>query len=453
MSEITVNGGRKLFGGVKIKGAKNAILPILAASVLIRGEVKLKNCPRISDIKNMLGVLRDLGAKASFRGNTIKINASKISKYEIKGENAKKIRGSIFLLGALLGRFGKATTFASGGCAIGARPIDLHLRGLEALGFKSEDINGATYIYRDEAIAQNSLEPATGFDPKNTRNAATAQKKALNAMREIKTREVFLDFASVGATENLILASVLGEETTRIVGAAREPEIVCLSGFLNAAGAKIAGAGTDEIIIDGVRELSPVVFEPIPDRIVCATYLLAVCATGGSITIKNTLYEHNENLIAKLRSVGAKIQTRGNSIKINVAELKKTPLSVHTAPWVGFPTDIQSQLGAMCAVRGIPLTITENLFENRFSYASELKKLGFNIEINGKTAKFEPTPRENLTNTQLALTAEDLRGGAALIIAALALPQKTTVKNYELVARGYEDIVADLKKLGADIYL
>ena len=439
MSKIQIIGGTPLHGKIRISGAKNSLLPILTACLMVRGTIRLHDVPKLSDLTQMLHILAKLGCVINRQNQTIKIDVNELQNHIIDKEAAPKIRGSIFVMGAMLSRLGKVELPLPGGCAIGSRPIDLHLTLLRQIGVKCH--------YRQNTIIAS-------YTPRRHR----------------KPIILALDFPSVGATENIILATALGitGNVYYIHGAAKEPEIVDLCNFLNNCGAQINGAGTDTIIIHSVPSLHGTTYTPIPDRINTGSYLIAAAVTGGDVTLTNVIPTHHINLINKLKNIGAQITTTSDSI--NIIMNRRTPYSfnIHTAPYPGFPTDLQSQFCVLTTITKGCSTITENLFENRFRYVSELNKLGAQITIernqarikgvNKLTATLTPTlcpSSYQIPNPQICngtnLTAHDLRGGVALVIAALAAQGTTTIEQADYIYRGHEDIVKDLRQLGANI--
>ena len=446
-TKLIIDGGAPLNGTIAIDSSKNALLPIIAATILTRGLTVLKNVPKISDIENLLHILVSLGIRVKWQDGDLYIDTSEIadSRLQTAGEVsptvAGKIRGSIFVLGAILGRFKTATVPYPGGCAIGSRPIDLHLQGLRDLGVRVVERNGLIVCKKPN--------------------------------RSLLSATCYLDFPSVGATENLILTSVLGKTRTRIYNAAREPEVVDLCNFLNACGAMICGHGTSTITITGVAALHGTTYTAIPDRINTASYLIAAATCGGEVTLTNTVAEHNANLINKLVKAGSNIKIDGDKITITHHTLglpryarndrrtpslravaKQSQISIHTSPYPGFPTDIQSQLAVFLATRRGTSTITENLFENRFKYVPELQKLGSKICVKDKSVIITGVKKLNASSDErlpLALTASDLRGGVALVIAALAAKGTSIIHNAEYIYRGHAAIERDLVALGANI--
>ena len=439
MSQIQIIGGNRLHGNLRLSGAKNSLLPIMTACLMVHGTVYLHDVPKLTDLNQMLHILTDLGCSVNLQGDTVKIDTNEIITHIINCQAAHKIRGSIFVMGALLSRLGKIELPFPGGCAIGNRPIDLHLSLLRQIGVKCH--------------CHNNTIAAT-YKPRHHHQPTI----------------LTLDFPSVGATENIVQATALGivGNVYIIHGVAKEPEIVDLCRFLNQCGAKIEGAGTDTMTIHSVARLHGTTYTPIPDRINTGSYLIAVAVTGGDVTLTNTVPAHQINLINKLKAVGAKITVHDDTIQIIMNRRHPHHFNVHTAPYPGFPTDLQSQFCVLAALTKGRSTITENLFENRFRYIPELMKLGAQItvehnqaHIKGVTA-FKAQPTSNLCPssyqipapkecTGTTLTAHDLRGGVALVIAALAAQGTTTINHAEYIYRGHQDIVKDLRQLGANI--
>ena len=412
MSNYIVEGGKKLEGTVKISGSKNSALPIIAATILNAGKTTLYNVPNIQDTQMMFKILETLGAKVEKKNGKIKIDTSKIKKYEIPQELMHKMRSSVILAGALIGKYKKAIFSYPGGCDIGSRPIDLHLKSFEKLGIKTIQNYG--------------------------RIECTSEK--------IKGEQIDLDFPSVGATENAILASILAEGTTTITNAAREPEIIDLQNFLNKMGAKIKGAGTNEIEIEGTKKLKDVSYNIMPDRIETGSFLCFAAATKGNITLEGTNSSHITPIINKLTEADCKIEIGKNIIKIQGPKRLKA-VDVKTLPYPGFPTDMQSIFSAMLSTAKGTSIIIENIFENRFKYTQELNKMGAKITTEGKSAIIRGTKRLYGTN----VAATDLRGGAALVLAGLVAKGTTTIENIEYILRGYENLENKLQKIGAKI--
>lgn len=412
MSSYIIEGGHKLEGTVKISGSKNSALPIIAATILNAGKTTLYNVPNIQDTQMMYKILETLGAKIEKKNGKIKIDTSKIEKFEIPPELMHKMRSSVILAGALLGRYQKATFSYPGGCDIGSRPIDLHLKSFEKLGIQVNQNHG-------------NIE-------------CNAEK--------IKGEKIDLDFPSVGATENAILASILAEGTTIITNAAREPEIIDLQNFLNKMGAKIVGAGTDEIQIEGVKKLKDISYNIMPDRIETGSFLCFAAATKGNIILENVNATHITPIISKLEEAECKIETSKNKIKI-IAPKKLKAIDIKTMPYPGFPTDMQSVFASMLTIAKGTSIIVENIFENRYKYTQELNKMGAKITVEGKSAIIRGTRKLYGADVK----ATDLRGGAALVLAGLIAKGKTQVEDIEYILRGYEKLDYKLQNLGANI--
>lgn len=414
MASYIIKGGEKLEGIVKISGSKNAALPILAATVLNVGKTTLYNVPNIQDTQMMFKILETLGGKVEKKNNKIIIDTSKINKFEIPEELMHKMRSSVILAGALLGRYKKAIFSYPGGCDIGSRPIDLHLRSFEKLGIN---------------VVQN-------------------YGNIICDAEKIKGEKIDLDFPSVGATENAILASVLAEGITTITNAAREPEIIDLQNFLNKMGAKIIGAGTNEIQITGVKKLKDISYNIMPDRIETGTFLCLAVATKGNLILENTNAEHITPVITKLQEADCKIEIEKNKIKIN-SNKKIKALDIKTMPYPGFPTDMQSVFSAMLTTAKGTSIIVENIFENRFKYTQELNKMGAKITVEGKSAIIRGVRKLYGANVK----ATDLRGGAALVLAGLSAKGVTKVEDIEYILRGYENFDKKLRNINADIQM
>lgn len=413
MDKIIVKGGRKLSGELEISSAKNSYLPILAGSILCSGEVILHKYPKYDDVTNMIEILQNLGGKSKVQSQSLILDMNNISKFEIPRELASLTRSSIFSLGAILGRVKFAKVAYPGGCEIGARPIDLHIKGLEALNVKIVDRRG--YLTCDG--------------------------------RELRGGNVHLDFPSVGATENVMMAGVLAKGKTKIFNAAKEPEIVDLQNFLNKAGAKIKGAGTSTIIIDGVEKLGSVEYTPLPDRIIAGTYIIGSVMCGGDITLTGVKTEHIQSLISKLDNNCCKITIKGDRIRVLSSGRLKSINKIETMPYPGFPTDLQPQIMALETISNGTSVIVENLFETRFKHVGELIKMGAKILTEGRSAVIKGV--EKLYGAEVVAT--DLRGGAGLVLAGLVADGYTTISNVGQIKRGYESIEKDLSILGADI--
>jgi UDP-N-acetylglucosamine 1-carboxyvinyltransferase len=411
MDKLIISGPCKLAGTVKISRAKNAYLPILAAVLLSDKPIHLKNIPELQDIKTMIKLLSNLGVKVEKKGEMTSFDASTLNSHEATYDLVKTMRASIFVLGPLLARLGKAKVSLPGGCAIGTRPIDLHLTNLEKLGCE---------INLNAGYVEASVEKMKGVS-------------------------LTLAFPSVGATENLMMAAVFTDGTTVIENAALEPEIDDLAHFLNAMGAKVSGIGTKTITVVGVKSFNEVTYEAIGDRIEASTYLMAALATKSKITIEGVKSHHLEFVIEVLQNMGAQIESTEESITVYPSELKGC--NVDTAPFPGFPTDAQAQLIALCTVVEGTSVITENIFENRFMHVPELVRLGADITLKGKSAII--VGGHPLTAAPIMCT--DLRASAALVIAALATKGDTEIQRVYHLDRGYEKLEAKLSSLGANI--
>lgn len=415
MEKLIVKGGNRLVGAVKTSGAKNAVLPIIAASILGTTPSHLDEVPMLEDVHTISEVLKCLGlsVECSPEKNVLDIDSTEITSYEAPYELVRTMRASFLVMGPLLARIGKARISMPGGCAIGARPIDIHLKGFEALGVKIEQGHG--YI---EASAPEGL----------------------------KGTSIYFDFPSVGATENIMMAASLAEGTTILENAAEEPEIVDLANYLNKMGAKIRGAGTDTIRIEGVEKLHGADYTIIPDRIEAGTYMIAAAMTGGDVVVENVLPEHQKPLIAKLREAGAVVEEDIDKVRV----IGKNPLkavSIKTLPYPGFPTDMQAQMMAMMVIAEGRSKVTETVFENRFMHVVELNRMGAQISTEGRSAVIDGPCK--LTGCDVRAT--DLRAGAAMIMAGLVAEGTTRIGDLHHIDRGYENIVAKLKNLGADI--
>ena len=412
MSTYIITGGKKLEGESLVSGSKNALLPILAATILNNGITRLYNVPNIHDTKVMLEILKYLGCKIKRNREKIVVDARNIEKYEIPENLMRKMRSSVILAGALLGRFKKATFSCPGGCDIGARPIDLHLKAFENLGINISENTG--YISCKCDI--------------------------------IKPGKIHFDFPSVGATENAILAATLADGTTVISNAAMEPEIIDLQNFLNKLGAKITGAGTSQIVIKGVAELKDTGYKVMPDRIEAGTLLCAGAITGGNILLKNVIPQHLTPVLEKLEECGCNLDIGKEEILLQ-APKKLQAVDIKTMPYPGFPTDMQAIFATILTVAKGNSVIIENIFENRYKYIAELQRMGAKATIEGRTAVIHGIRKLNGVNVE----ATDLRGGAALVIAGLVARGKTRVNNIEYILRGYENLDGKLNKLGAKI--
>ncbi len=413
MDKFMIDGGKRLYGSVRVQSAKNSVLPLFAASVLTDQPVTIRETPLISDAACMAQILRELGAEVRFHGSDVTIDSSNACSHEISSALTKELRSSVFMLGSLLTRFHRALIAYPGGCDIGLRPIDLHLNALKRLGV--------------------SISERDGF--------------ILCRCEKLRGAEIVLDFPSVGATENILLASVKAEGTTVLQGAAKEPEIVDLQNFLNAMGAKIVGAGTDVIRIEGVKELRGVSYRPIKDRIEAGTFLIACAVCGGEVEVVGAKAENMGMLLHKLRENGCKIHTKNDKIRIESHGRLKCNRRIETMPFPGFPTDLQAQATALNAVCEGGALIVENLFETRFKYVPELQKMGADIEVKGRHAFVRGVPRLHAAS----VSAGDLRGGAALVLAALGAEGTSEVLDLSHIDRGYADLQGKLKQLGAEV--
>ena len=401
MQNIVIHGPCQLSGEITVQGAKNSILPILAASVLSRGECIIKNCPNILDVQTSIEILNYLGCKTKFENSTLIVNSEIISRNEIPDYLMRKMRSSIIFLGALVARTGGAELTFPGGCNLGPRPIDIHLSSLQQLGVSIDNIHGA--------LECKILDKIVGTD-------------------------IVLPFPSVGATENLILASSMCKGTTTIENAAREPEISDLANFLNSMGAKIKGAGSSKITIEGVNKFHPSEYSVIPDRIVSITLMAGAAATGGNLTLKKIDPNLIKSIFPIFEEAGCLIKTYKDTLEINAPERIHSVEEIRTMPYPGFPTDAQAPIMAMLAKSIGTSVFIETIFENRFKHAEELIKLGAKIKVNGNVAVVEGV--ENLFGAKIR--AHDLRGAAALVIAGLASYGKTTIEGAEYFLRGYE---------------
>ena len=412
MEKYIIEGGRPLFGEVEIQSAKNAVLPLLAAAVLTDERVVIHKCPRIADVLNMVGILGELGCNTKFDGNDLVIDSADAANHEIPSSLAKELRSSVFMLGSVVSRFGRARIAYPGGCDIGLRPIDLHLNGLRRLGVCVSE--GGGYI-----------DCSCG---------------------KIEGAEVVLDFPSVGATENIILAAAKAKGTTLIRNAAKEPEIVDLQNFINRMGGKIRGAGTATVRIDGVRKLNGTEYTPVSDRIEAGTFLIASAMCGGEIAIKNADADNISSLLHKLCEISCKISTKDDKIYIRSGRRLSLKL-VETSPYPGFPTDLQAPMTALACICDGSTVIVENLFETRFKHVPELIRMGADVTVRGRSAFVRGVG--SLKGADVI--AGDLRGGAALTLAAISAEGLSTVTDLSHIDRGYSDFEYKLRGLGARI--
>jgi UDP-N-acetylglucosamine 1-carboxyvinyltransferase len=415
LDKLLIRGGKPLHGELKVSGAKNAALPILAATLLCSESVVVRNLPHLHDVTTMLELLGCLGVEVIIDERLgVEVDANTITNYQADYDLVKTMRASILVLGPLVARFGEAHVSFPGGCAIGSRPVDLHLKGLEAMGATIEVDGG--YIH---ARTQGRLKGA----------------------------HIVMETVTVGGTENLMMAAALAEGRTVLDNAAREPEVVDLANFLNAMGAKITGHGSDRVVIEGVERLGHCEYSVMPDRIESGTYLVAAAATGGSITLRGAEPDSMDVILQKLTDAGADIQVDGDVIKLDMAGRRPKPVSLKTAPYPGFPTDMQAQFTAMNAVADGVSTVVETVFENRLIQTHEMNRMGAKIKIEGNTAVIEG-------QRQLAgapVMASDLRASASLVIAGLVAQGETLVDRIYHIDRGYECIEERLQSLGADI--
>ena len=409
-----ISGPTRLSGNVTISGAKNAAVAILPATLLINRECTLENVPNISDVKISCSILEKLGAKINWiSNNKVHIDTRNITSTSAPLDMTSKFRASYYLLGALLSRKGRAEVGLPGGCNLGARPIDQHIKGFEALGA----------------------------------NAVVAQGKITTQASKLKGNSIYMDTVSVGATINVMLAAVLAKGVTTIDNAAKEPHVVDVANFLNTMGADIHGAGTDKIKINGVKELKgDVTYSIVPDQIEAGTFMLAAVATKGDITIKNCIPKHLECLTAKIEEIGAHVEEFDDSVRV-WCDKRPGKANIKTLPYPGFPTDLQPQIGVVLSIANGTSIINESIWESRFQYTAELNKMGANITAQGKTAVFEGV--EKLTGAPVY--ASDLRAGAALIIAGITAHGTTELYNLNHIDRGYECIEEKFRKLGASI--
>ncbi|EOD7486587.1 UDP-N-acetylglucosamine 1-carboxyvinyltransferase [Staphylococcus aureus] len=416
MDKIVIKGGNKLTGEVKVEGAKNAVLPILTASLLASDKPsKLVNVPALSDVETINNVLTTLNADVTYKKdeNAVVVDATKTLNEEAPYEYVSKMRASILVMGPLLARLGHAIVALPGGCAIGSRPIEQHIKGFEALGAEIHLENGNIYA---------------------------------NAKDGLKGTSIHLDFPSVGATQNIIMAASLAKGKTLIENAAKEPEIVDLANYINEMGGRITGAGTDTITINGVESLHGVEHAIIPDRIEAGTLLIAGAITRGDIFVRGAIKEHMASLVYKLEEMGVELDYQEDGIRVR-AEGELQPVDIKTLPHPGFPTDMQSQMMALLLTANGHKVVTETVFENRFMHVAEFKSMNANINVEGRSAKLEG--KSQLQGAQVKAT--DLRAAAALILAGLVADGKTSVTELTHLDRGYVDLHGKLKQLGADI--
>ncbi len=411
-----IHGGRPLYGRIEISGAKNAAVAIIPAALMVDGVCRIENIPQISDVDLILNMLQSLGANIrTFNRTTMDVDCTHIVNRQIPYEDGRKIRASYYLIGALLGRYGWAEVPLPGGCDLGGRPIDLHIKGLTALGAEVDTRNG--YVY--------AKVPDGG---------------------RLRGAQIYLDIASVGATINIMLAATLAEGLTVIENAAKEPHIVDVANFLNSMGADIAGAGTDVIKIRGVEKLRGGEYSIIPDQIEAGTYMAAVAAAGGEVRVCGIIPKHMECITAKLMEMGVEVEEEGDSLIVRRSgSLQRT--NVKTMPYPGFPTDMQPQIAAVLSIAQGTSVLTEGVWGNRYRYVEEFRRLGAKIQVEGKIAVIEGV--DHLTGAPME--ACDLRAGAAMVIAGLAARGTSEVTNISHIERGYEDLIGKLSGVGADI--
>jgi UDP-N-acetylglucosamine 1-carboxyvinyltransferase len=412
--KLVIKGGKPLSGSVAVSGAKNAAVAILPAALLCEGICEIDNLPNIADVHILGDVLQSMGAKITVNGKSVTIDSSDIKHYVISNEAVKQMRASYYFLGTLLGRFGKAEVALPGGCAIGLRPIDQHVKGMEAMGASVKTEYGMM-----KASAPNGL---TGTD-------------------------IYLDIVSVGATINIMLAAVKAKGKTTIVNAAKEPHVVDVANFLNCMGAKVKGAGTDIIRIMGVEKLHGCSYSIIPDQIETGTLMIAAAATRGDVTITNAIPTHVEALSAKLMEMGVKVDEGDESIRVRCSG-KPKHVNIKTLPYPGFPTDLQQPATVLLSTAEGASIIVENIFESRFKHINEIRRMGANVSIDGRVCVVEGV--ERLTGAPVRAT--DLRAGAALVVAGLMADGVTEITGVKYIDRGYDHIEGKLKQLGADIH-
>lgn len=415
MEKIIVEGGNKLKGEVNISLAKNSVLPIIVASILSPNDVVIKNAPMLEDVIVLNDLLLEMDCSIETINNRdLKINTLNLKEISMNSDLIRKMRASFLIMGPMLSRFGRCKISMPGGCNIGSRPIDLHLKGFKLLGA--------------------DIEMGHGF----------VEAKA----KKLKGNRIYLDFPSVGATENILMASVLAEGTTIIENAAEEPEIWDLANFLNSMGAKIHGAGVGKITIEGVDSLKGIEYKPIYDRVEAGTFMVAAAITKSKITINGAIEDHLRPTIEKLKECGVKFESLGGDTILVDGTGEKSPVDIKTLPYPGFPTDMQAQMMALLSVCKGSSIITETVFENRFMHVAELVRMGANIKIDGRTAIIEGV--DSLTGCDVKAT--DLRAGAAMILAGLVAHGRTEISELYHIDRGYVDIEEKFRGLGANIY-
>ena len=415
MEKLVIHGGNRLSGEVEISGAKNAAVAIIPATLLAQDVCRIENIPNISDVTCMVKILKSMGADVrSINKHAIEIDTRNVNSYIVPYDMTKKLRASCYLIGALLGRFSRAKVALPGGCDFGVRPLDLHMKGFELLGASVKTESGA--------MINTYADKLTGS-------------------------AVYMDKVSVGATINVMLAAVKARGLTIIENAAKEPHVVDLANFLNAMGADVRGAGTDVIKIHGVSTLHGCTYSIIPDQIEAGTYMVAAAATGGDVLVKNVIPKHHESITAKLVECGVKVTEYDDSVRVE-SDGKFRHCNIKTMPHPGFPTDMQPQMSVLLSVANGTSLVSEGVWDNRFKYADQLIRMGANVQVDGTIAVFQGV--EELTGAPVR--ANDLRAGAAMIIAGLIARGTTEIEDILYIERGYEDYVEKLQNMGADIY-
>ncbi|MBR0576572.1 UDP-N-acetylglucosamine 1-carboxyvinyltransferase [Proteiniclasticum sp. BAD-10] len=414
MEKLVIHGGAKLYGEVEISGAKNAAVAILPAALMVsKGKSVIENIPAIDDVHCLERIIESIGGKIEKNGSTYSIDATDELKVVADTEDVRKMRASYYLVGALLGRYKSAKVELPGGCAIGVRPMDQHIKGFEALGAKVTMEHGSITAKADKLIGAN----------------------------------IFFDVVSVGSTINVMLAATLAEGQTVLENVAREPHVVDVANFLNTMGADIKGAGTDVIRINGVKELHGCNYSVIPDQIEAGTYMIATAACGGRVTIKNIIPKHMESISAKLEEMGVQVEELDDSLIITSEPSQLKAVNIKTLPYPGFPTDVQQPMSVLMSIAKGRSIINESIWESRFKHMDELKKMGASVLVEGRTAILEGVPKLSGATVR----ATDLRAGAAMVIAGLIAEGKTEIYDIEHIYRGYPDIEDKFKNLGADI--
>ena len=414
LEKLVIHGGNRLFGEVEISGAKNAAVAIIPATLLAQDVCRLENIPNISDVSCMVKILSQMGAEVKYiNKHTIEINTKSVNSYIVPHEMTRQLRASYYLIGALLGRYNRAKVALPGGCNFGVRPMDLHIRGFELLGAN--------------AVVENAMINATAD--------------------HLTGSPIYMDKVSVGATINIMLAAVKARGLTIIENAAKEPHIVDLANFLNAMGADVRGAGTDVIKIHGVQSLHGCTYSIIPDQIEAGTYMVAAAASGGDVIVKNVIPKHLESITAKMIECGVEITEYDDAVRVKSnGEFKRCNLK--TMPHPGFPTDMQPQMAVLLSIAKGTSVVSEGVWDNRFKYLDQLIRMGANVQVDGTIAVIQGVPEL----TGAPVRADDLRAGAAMIIAGLAATGITEIEDIIYIDRGYEDYVEKLRNLGADIY-